>query len=160
MNLVFAFVFNVIVASCIIYYLKRLETISCKCALNFKHQYIFYFTCINLFFALINFAFGTVSIVRFIMLFVSIPLVIAAIINIVYTIQYVNELKNNDCACSESFYRELMYILAIINACAWIILILIIIPLAIQYPDVLKKTLNNKKFLKLYIKNGRPTNAL
>ena len=160
MSLVFAFVFNVIIASCIIYYLKRLETINCKCALNFKHQYIFYFTCINLFFALINFAFGTVSIVRFIMLFVSIPLVIAAIINIVYTIQYVNELKKNDCACSESFYRELMYILAIINACAWIILILIIIPLAIQYPDVLKKTLNNKKFLKLYIKNGRPTNAL
>jgi hypothetical protein len=114
----------------------------------------------TLFFALINFAFGTVSIVRFIMLFVSIPLVIAAIINIVYTIQYVNELKKNDCACSESFYRELMYILAIINACAWIILILIIIPLAIQYPDILKKTFNNKKFLKLYIKNGRPTNAL
>jgi hypothetical protein len=160
MSLVFAFVFNVIIASCIIYYLKRLETINCKCALNFKHQYIFYFTCINLFFALINFAFGTISIVRFVMLFVSIPLVIAAIINIVYTIQYVNELKKNDCACSESFYRELMYILAIINACAWIILILIIIPLAIQYPDVLKKTLNNKKFLKLYIKNGRPTNAL
>jgi len=160
MSLVFAFVFNVIIASCIIYYLKRLETINCKCALNFKHQYIFYFTCINLFFALINFAFGTISIIRFVMLFVSIPLVIAAIINIVYTIQYVNELKKNDCACSESFYRELMYILAIINACAWIILILIIIPLAIQYPDVLKKTLNNKKFLKLYIKNGRPTNAL
>ena len=160
MNLVVPVVFNVIVSSCIIYYLKRLETISCKCALNFKHDYIFYFTCFNLIYSLTNFAFGTNSIVRGIMLFVSIPLVIAAITNIVFTIQYVNELKENDCSCSESVYRELMYILAIINACAWIILILIIIPLAIQYPDLLKKVLMKKKYFKQFVKNGRPTNSL
>ena len=44
MYLTIAFVFNVVISSCIIYYLKRLETIGCKCALNFKHDYIFYFT--------------------------------------------------------------------------------------------------------------------
>ena len=160
MYLTIAFVFNVVISSCIIYYLKRLETIGCKCALNFKHDYIFYFTCINLGVALLRFGVGSIAIVRTIMLFVSIPLVIAAIVNIVYTIQYVDEMKKNNCNCSESIYRDLMYILAIINACAWIILLLIVLPIAIQYPDSLKKILTNKKVLNQYIKKGRPNNAI
>ena len=38
------FLISVIVSSLILYYLKQLENIGCKCALNFKHDYIFYFT--------------------------------------------------------------------------------------------------------------------
>jgi hypothetical protein len=53
-----------------------------------------------------------------------------------------------------------MYILAIINACTILILVLIIIPLFVQYPAMFKKALTNKKMIKQYIKNGRPTNAL
>ena len=160
MYLNFIFVFNVIIASLIIYYLKRLETIHCNCALNYKHNYILYFTSINLLFALTNFAFGKVFFVQMLLTFVSIPLVIAAIVNIIFTIQYVNELKRDNCACSESIYREIMYILAIINACTILLLVLIVIPLFIQYPAMFKNALTNKKMIKQYIKNGRPTNAL
>jgi len=155
-----AFVFNIIVSSCIIYYLNRLQQIGCKCALNFKHDYIFYFTCINLGIILTRALFGSLSIVKMLMIIISIPLVIAAILNIVYTIQYVNELKKNNCHCSESVYRELMFILALLNAAAYILFFLIFIPVILSYPEVFKKIVKNKQFMKKYIKNARPNNAL
>jgi hypothetical protein len=158
--MIVAFVFNIIVSSLIIYYLNRLQQIGCKCALNFKRDYIFYFTCINLGITLTRALFGSLSIVKMLMLFISIPLVIAAIVNIVYTIQYVNEMKKNNCDCSESVYRELMFILAIINACAYILFFLILIPVIIMYPALFKKIVTNKQFIKKYMNKGRPTNAL
>jgi hypothetical protein len=158
--IIVAFTFNLIVSSLIIYYLNRLEKIGCKCALNFKRDYIFYFTCINLFFALMNVLIGTTIIYQTIMLVVFFPLVVAGIVNIVYTIQYVNEMKQLNCDCSESIYRELMFILAIVNACAYILVFLLFIPIIIMYPSLFKKIVTNKQFIKKYMKNGRPNNAL
>jgi hypothetical protein len=155
-----AFTFTVIISSCIIYYLKHLEEIGCKCALNYKRDYILYFTVINLFFATMNVFAGHTAIYRMVMLVVSLPLVIAGIVNIVYTIQFVNDVKENNCNCSESLFREIMFILAIVNASVWILFILIVIPIVLMYPSQLKTIITNKKFLKKYIKNGRPNNAI
>ena len=158
--IIVAFTFNVIISSCIIYYLKQLETIGCKCALNFKHDYIFYFTCINLFFATMNILIGFTTIYRMFMLIAFIPLLIAGIVNVVFTIQYVNEVKEKNCDCSKSFYRDMMYILAIINASVWILLFLILIPMILMYPALIKNLVTNKIFIKKYSKYGRPNNAL
>ena len=49
------------------------------------------------------------------------------LVNIVFTIQYVDEMQKINCDCSESVYRTMMYILAIINACVWGLSILIFI---------------------------------
>ena len=35
-------IFGCLLSILIIYYLKNLETIGCKCALNYKRDYIFY----------------------------------------------------------------------------------------------------------------------
>ena len=36
--------------------------------------------------------------------------------NVVFVIQFVNELKREDCACSDSVYKDVMYILSILHA--------------------------------------------
>ena len=78
------------------------------------------------------------------MLIIFIPYMIAAIMNLVFTIQYVDEMKKINCDCSESVFREMMYILAIINACVWALSILIIIFIL---KDIGAE--NNKKFINI-----------
>lgn len=41
---------------------------------------------------------------------------VAGIVNIAFIIEYVNLLKERKCQCSESIYRDIMYISAIIDA--------------------------------------------
>ena len=131
----------------IIYYLKNLETIGCKCALNFKHHYIFIFTCIVLSLGLLNVFFSEFRMFKIIMSIVAIPYVIAAIVNIVFTIQYVDEMAKINCDCSESVFRTMMFILAIINACVWGLTILIFI-----YIFWIISTPNKNKLLKVMLK--------
>jgi len=111
----------------IIYYLKNLENIGCKCALNFKHDYILYFTSFVILFGFLNLLFNGLRMFRIFTFIIAIPYIIAAIVNLVFTIQYVNEMTKINCDCSESVLRTLMYFLAIINVCAWIILLILII---------------------------------
>jgi hypothetical protein len=158
--LFFVFIINVAILSSIIYYLKRLETIGCKCALNFKHHYIFYFTCFMLLFSVLNYGLIGVPAYRLFRLYIYVPYVIAAIINIIYTIQYVNEMKRLNCDCSKSFYRELMYILAILQACVWILLLLSFVAILVLYPQSLNILFRDKKFWKQYLKKSRQNNAL
>ena len=124
---IFGFILGSIFPILIIYYLKTLETIGCKCALTFKHDYIFIFTCIALSLGFLNVFFSDVRMIKMFMLIISIPYVIAAIVNLVFTIQYVDEMAKINCDCSESVFRTMMYILAIINACVWGLSILIMI---------------------------------
>lgn len=51
-------------------------------------------------------------------------LVLAIITNTVFTLQYVEELKKDNCDCSESVFRTMMYILSIISAVTWSLIIL------------------------------------
>ena len=154
------FIINVAILSSIIYYLKRLETIGCKCALNFKHDYILYFTCFMLLFSVLNYGLIGVPAYRLFRLYIYIPYVTALIFNIVYTIQYVNEMKRINCDCSKSFYRELMYILAILQASVWILLLLSFVAILVLYPQSLNILFRDKKFWKQYLKKSRQNNAL
>jgi hypothetical protein len=154
-----SFVLGVIISCTIIYYLKNLEAIDCRCALNFKHNYILYFTSIALGISVVNVLFGETPFIRTTMLFILVPLIIATITNIVYTIQYINDVKENKCECSESFIREGMYILAIINACVWILLGTFLIPMLILYPVALYRLFTNKQFLNK-LKKNRPNETL
>lgn len=52
-------------------------------------------------------------------------LVLAIITNVVFTLQYVEELKKDNCDCSESVFRTMMYILSIISAITWGLVILL-----------------------------------
>jgi hypothetical protein len=80
---------------------------------------------------------------------ISILLLIAGIINIVYTIEYVQDMKKQNCKCSESMIRDLMFIIVILQICVWSILLLTILTIIIfrinlPISQTIKKSLMRK----------------
>lgn len=119
-------IINLFIGGTIIYYLHYLENIGCKCSLTFQRNYIYYYTIVIFIFNFITLFFHD-KIKNFdfsILLFLPIIIIIAGIINIVYTIEYVNDMKKQNCKCSESFIRDLMFIIAILQICAFLIVII------------------------------------
>uniref|UniRef100_A0A6C0JLT4 Uncharacterized protein n=1 Tax=viral metagenome TaxID=1070528 RepID=A0A6C0JLT4_9ZZZZ len=140
---------SIFLAILIIYYLKRLETIKCDCALNFKRKYILGFTSLSLLLSISNFLFKGYKIYIKFLLLIYVPWIIATITNVIYTIQYVSELKKTKCECSESVYREIMFILAILNSITISLAVLIIIFIFVQSPDMFSKSFFQKVYKKM-----------
>jgi hypothetical protein len=113
---------NLFIGGTIIYYLNHLEKIGCKCSLTFQRNYIYYYTICFFIINVLNLLFKKITILP-----IQIILLLASIINIAYTIEYVEDMKKQNCKCSESITRDLMFIIAILQICAIIIFILIII---------------------------------
>lgn len=105
--------------ACIIYYLNNLQKIGCECAINYKQRYIFGYAIFSLLLGFSNlftdkvrkFAEKTPAIL--------ILLLGASILNIVFTLLYIDEVKKANCDCSESVFRDMMFVLSIIQACAY-----------------------------------------
>jgi len=123
-------IINLFIGGTIIYYLYYLENIGCKCSLTFQRNYIYYYTITIFIFNLLSILFRdklkSLKINFNFLLFLPIIIVIAGIVNIVYTIEYVNDMKKQNCKCSESFIRDLMFIIAILQISAFVIVILTI----------------------------------
>ena len=114
---------NLFIGGTIIYYLNHLEQIGCKCSLTFQRNYIYYYTISFFLINVLNlFFYNTLFILP-----IQIILLLAGIINIVYTIEYVEDMKKQNCKCSESMIRDLMFIIAILKIFVYIIFILIIL---------------------------------
>lgn len=114
---------NLFIGGTIIYYLNHLEKIECKCSLTFQRNYIYYYTISFFLINVLNiFFYNTLFILP-----IQIILLLAGIINIVYTIEYVEDMKKQNCKCSESMIRDLMFIIAILKIFVYIIFILIIL---------------------------------
>ena len=102
----------------IINYLFQLEKKGCECAMDYKRNYILSYLVINSVFIILHFftdVFKYTSnnnLSSFLMSIYS----VGGIVNISFIIQYVNILKAKKCKCSESIYREIMYLSAIIDA--------------------------------------------
>jgi hypothetical protein len=58
-----------------------------------------------------------------ILLPVSILLLIAGIVNIVYTFEFIDDMKKQNCDCSKSMIRDLMFIIACLQIFVWVILL-------------------------------------
>ena len=149
---------GVTLSSLIIYYLNNLKTIGCECALNFKRDYIMYYSIVNILFNVVSLTVGVPTILnyynRYPILY-SVPAVLfaAAIVNMVFIFQYVEEMKKINCECSESVYRDMMFVLAILQA----ISIGLILLLSVQVGYMVSKfsPSNIKKFKSAYVKEIR-----
>jgi hypothetical protein len=102
----------------IINYLFQLERKGCKCAMDYKLTYILAYLVINALVVILH-LFTNVfkytsnnNIASFLMSIYS----VGGIVNIAFIIQYVNMLKAKKCECSESIYRDILYISSIIDA--------------------------------------------
>jgi hypothetical protein len=113
--------FGITLSSLIIYYLVSLERLGCACAMNFKRNYILGYNAFYITYAIVSLFMGMPAIFA---LYVKYPLLwfipfiffIGGIVNVVFVIQFVNELKREDCACSDSVYKDVMYISSILAA--------------------------------------------
>lgn len=113
----------------IIKYLNHLEEIGCECSMTFKRKYILYFNCVNLSLFVLSLT-GVMTEFKTNKTLYSVFRTIysiSLILNIVYTIQYVNELKRINCDCSEDIRRDIMYYFSIIDAIIIFISFLVII---------------------------------
>lgn len=109
---------------CIVYYLNNLQTIGCECAMNSKRTFIFGYTIFNILFAVPQLLTDKIT-----KLLVKYPLAVfglfaLAVSNIVITLLYIEDIKKANCKCSESVFRDMMYYLAIINACLYALMFL------------------------------------
>lgn len=113
-------------SGCIIYYLSYLKTIGCFCAMNDKRTYIYFYTWFIIFFNI--FAMSSYYSISFLRkyLLITYVLIMASILNIIFTLQYIEELKKNNCNCSKSIIRDIMFIVSTIRLFVWIILFLLI----------------------------------
>lgn len=139
-------------AGAIIYYLKNLETIGCKCAMNYKRSYIMYYTIFNLVLVASNLVSGNRLTDYIAKSSFAIPIILVlaslGITNVVFTLQYIEELKKDNCECSESVFRTMMYILSIISAITWGIALLLLLTLGgliMSLPEIKVPTLKSSK---------------
>ena len=114
---------NLFISGTIFYYLNYLNQIGCKCSLTFQRNYIYYYTIVIFIISLVSILFQN----KIKGLSIQIILLLASIINIAYTIEYVEDMKKQNCKCSESIIRDLMFIIAILQIFVWIILICLVI---------------------------------
>jgi prepilin signal peptidase PulO-like enzyme (type II secretory pathway) len=126
-------VIGLIFSGLIIYYLRHLEKLGCLCAMTPQRNYIYYYTIILVLFNLVNLFLlpnmnkNSVKPFAMIMGPIAILLLIGGVINIVYTIEFVQDMKKKNCECSKSVFREMMFILAILQVISWLFLILLLL---------------------------------
>lgn len=98
-------------------YLFKLEKIGCKCALNWKRNYMIVFM---IFVISTNLLSVVIPTIKLNVVLISLSAVLSLMFLIV-TIQYVQQLKDDKCECSAHLTREIMYYYS------WIMLVLFII---------------------------------
>jgi hypothetical protein len=105
--------------ACIIYYLNNLQTIGCECAMNSKRTFIFGYTIFSLLFGIPQLF--SKDLTNYLAKYPAalVGILVLAISNIVITLLYIEDIKKANCKCSESVFRDMMYYLAIINACLY-----------------------------------------
>lgn len=117
----FAPLISVVLSSLIIYYVTNLEKIGCECSMGYKRTYILAYNAVAILYGVSMAIFG---IDKFSLILLKQPvlflipglLAVAGILNVVFTLMFVEEMKKKNCKCSESVYRDMMYVLAIIQA--------------------------------------------
>lgn len=145
-------IFAVIVSVFTIYtlalqWIHKLEETNCKCSEDFKRDYMKYYIYIyfaNVAFIIISIIFVTIfsfynkkggeksfNFLKIIYNIIKFIIGILGIINIIFSIMYIYNLKQIDCKCSEDIRREVYYIWNIIGAAIIGINILFIITMFI-----------------------------
>ena len=137
---------NLFVSGTIFYYLQHLEKINCKCSLTFQRNYIYYYTIVIFIVSLISIIFqGKMKNLSDVLLPLSILLLIAGIVNIVYTFEFIADMKKQNCDCSKSMIRDLMFIIACLQIFVWVILLCLFVFILITKKIPLNRYIKNKK---------------
>lgn len=106
----------------ILNYLYYLEKNGCKCALNWRRNFIMFFIGLSLLLAILS-LFNVDILTSSIILSVFAALSIA---NVVIILQFVYMLKKEKCQCSENLAREILQFIAALYAFFYIMLLIVL----------------------------------
>lgn len=112
----------VVIQTLIVNYLVKLESMGCKCAIDWRRNFIVFFLVLSIVYTLSTFFIDKDSLP----LLQSI-MVITGIVNVILALQYINRLKKEKCECSESIYRDILYLVSIFNAILYSLLIVLLV---------------------------------
>jgi hypothetical protein len=114
--LVFSII-NILLYYYIYKWINKLEKTGCKCSENWKRTYIKYYTVFIITYIIVSvlYLFITDKNIE-VVLSVNFITLIAEIIYIIVSIQYVSELKNIKCECSNDYIRDIILLYSIILA--------------------------------------------
>jgi len=134
--------FQLLLQGLIINYLFHLESKGCECAMDYKRTYILSYLVINTIFVILSLFTNVLKYTANNKLgsFLLSAYSVGGILNIAFIIEYVNMLKAKKCDCSESVYRDLLYVFAIIDA-----LVLGMAMLLVVYMILFSAKVNGKK---------------
>jgi uncharacterized membrane protein YoaK (UPF0700 family) len=136
---------SVIINVYIFMYLLHLEKIGCQCAVNWRRTFIMFVIGISLILSVLSIF--SIDILSSAVIMGTFS--ILSIVNIIVIIQYVHELKEEECTCSESIAREIMQVIAILYAFIYIMLFIVLFYNGFKISNIIKmsKTLstNNPK---------------
>ena len=125
----------------ILLYIIKLETIGCDCAMDWRRMYIMFFIAFHVLLMMSMIFLGT----SYSSPFLGIVSFVASVLFIVFSLQYVHRLKKEKCECSLSRARDVLEIVAIIDA----VLLGIVIFASIMVVVVVFTVADVKKTLKL-----------
>lgn len=138
----------IIIQSLIINYLVQLEKTGCECALDWRRHFILFYLVLSIVYTLTTFLIDERSIPL-----LQTIMVITGLLNVIFTLQYVNILKQKKCECSISVYRDIMMFIAIFNAIIYALMLTILIYFTFTMATYAKTSLPKKQ---ISIKSMKP----
>lgn len=122
--IMFAFgVLFIVLQLLLINYLLRLERIGCKCAIDWRRKFmIAYMFLLLVHAALVTFVTKEVleyPIIQTIML-------VLGVVNVIITLQYLAQLRRDNCNCSESMYKDIITMIAYLNTLLYFFMLVVV----------------------------------
>ena len=106
---------NILLYYFIYKWIIKLEKTGCECSINWRRDYIKYYTVFIITYIIVSLSYLLITDKNIsIIIYVNYIVLIAEILYIVFSIQYVSELKNKKCECSNDYMREITLIYSVI----------------------------------------------
>lgn len=124
----------------ILKYLFDLEKIGCACAMDWRRSYAMFYLVVSVVLSLVFMFVNRRD-------FMGLRLIMGAmgILYVISVLQYVYRLKKEKCECSQSAYREIMYIVAILQAFVIALSVIVAIAGMIMLMALLRSTKGSGK---------------
>lgn len=131
-------VITIILFVYILTYLVQLERTGCECAQDWRRNYIVFYAIFIIILAVYDLSVlvlhkDPLSHIAMLGMFRAPVVLVLGVVFVVAAIQYVNRLKREKCACSDTYARLILLIVAIIDAAVFSILGLLMLASAIAF---------------------------
>lgn len=122
--IMFAFgVLFILLQMLLINYLLRLERIGCKCAMDWRRKFMIAYMFLLLVHAAIV-TFVTKEVLEYPL--IQTTMLVLGVVNVIITLQYLAQLRRDNCNCSESLYKDIITMIAYLNTLLYFFMLVVV----------------------------------